>query len=82
MIRAVLSGALDALAYDRDSIFNLDVPTTCPGVPSEVLKPRATWSSPAEYDVQASKLARMFADNFKTFESGVTPEVIAAGPRA
>jgi phosphoenolpyruvate carboxykinase (ATP) len=51
-------------------------------VPAEVLKPRNTWSSPGEYDVQAVKLARMFADNFKTFESGVTPEVLAAGPKA
>jgi phosphoenolpyruvate carboxykinase (ATP) len=82
MIRAVLSGALDAVAYDRDPIFNLDVPTSCPEVPSDVLKPRRTWSSPAEYDVQASKLARMFADNFKTFESGVGADVIAAGPLA
>src|SRR5437764_43126 len=58
------------------------VAPTGPGVVAEVWKPRNTWSSPAEYDVQAAKLARMFADNFKTFESGVTPEVIAAGPRA
>jgi phosphoenolpyruvate carboxykinase (ATP) len=82
MIRAVLSGALDAVAYDRDPIFNLDVPTSCPAVPPDVLKPRTTWSSPGEYDLQASKLARMFTDNFKTFESGVTPEVLAAGPKA
>jgi len=82
MIRAVLSGALDAVAYERDPVFNLDVPVSCPAVPAEVLKPRTTWSSPAEYDVQAVKLARMFADNFKTFESGVTPDVLAAGPKA
>ena len=82
MIRAALSGALDAVAYDRDPIFNLDVPTSCPAVPPDVLKPRTTWSSPGEYDLQASKLARMFTDNFKTFESGVTPDVLAAGPKA
>jgi phosphoenolpyruvate carboxykinase (ATP) len=82
MIRAALSGALDAVAYDRDPIFNLEVPATCPAVPSEVLKPRTTWSSPADYDVQASKLARMFADNFRAFESGVSAEVRAAGPKA
>src|SRR3954454_2051335 len=82
MIRAALSGALDAVAYDRDPIFNLDVPTSCPAVPPDVLKPRTTWSSPGEYDLQASKLARMFTDNFKAFESGVTPDVLAAGPKA
>jgi phosphoenolpyruvate carboxykinase (ATP) len=82
MIRAALSGALDDVEYHRDEIFNLDVPIACPGVPSDVLKPRSTWSSPGEYDVQASKLARMFADNFKTFESSVSADVRAAGPRA
>src|SRR4051812_19765349 len=82
MIRAALSGALDVVAYDRDPIFNLDVPASCPAVPSDVLKPRTTWSSPGEYDLQASKLARMFTDNFKTFESGVTADVLAAGPKA
>jgi phosphoenolpyruvate carboxykinase (ATP) len=51
-------------------------------VPPDVLKPRTTWSSPGEYDLQGSKLARMFTDNFKTFESGVTPDVLAAGPKA
>jgi phosphoenolpyruvate carboxykinase (ATP) len=50
-------------------------------VPVEVLQPRNTWPDPADYDAQATKLAKMFADNFKTFESGVTPAVKAAGPR-
>src|SRR4051812_2622937 len=45
MIRAVLSGALDKMPYERDPIFNVDVPSACPEVPSEVLKPRDTWSS-------------------------------------
>jgi phosphoenolpyruvate carboxykinase (ATP) len=82
MVRAVLSGALDTVGYEKDPIFNLDVPTSCPGVPADVLKPRQTWSDPAAYDAQAQKLATMFAENFKTFEGDVTPEVRNAGPRA
>jgi phosphoenolpyruvate carboxykinase (ATP) len=82
MIRAALSGALDSVAYSRDSVFNLDVPATCPEVPTEVLQPRNTWASGADYDAQAAKLARMFVDNFKAFEAGVSPEVRAAGPEA
>ncbi len=81
MIRALLSGALDAVGYENDRVFNLDVPTSCPDVPSDVLRPRNTWTNPADYDAQAAKLARMFADNFKTFEADVTAEVRAAGPR-
>jgi phosphoenolpyruvate carboxykinase (ATP) len=50
-------------------------------VPSSVLNPRTTWTSATAYDAQASILARMFADNFKTFVPHVSPEVAAAGPR-
>jgi phosphoenolpyruvate carboxykinase (ATP) len=82
MIRAALGGALDSVAYTRDPVFNIDVPATCPDVPTEVLQPRNTWANGADYDAQAAKLARMFVDNFKAFEAGVTPEVRAAGPRA
>ena len=82
MFRAALSGALDEVAYDRDPVFNVDVPQSCPGVPPEVLKPRHTWRSPTAYDEQAHKLARMFGENFKTFEAEATADVRAAGPRA
>jgi phosphoenolpyruvate carboxykinase (ATP) len=82
MIRAALSGALDSVAYTRDALFNLDVPASCPEVPADVLQPRNTWQNGADYDAQAAKVARMFAENFKAFESGVSPEVRAAGPKA
>src|SRR5438132_6067034 len=81
MIHAALGGALDHGAYETDPVFNVAVPTSCPDVPPEVLKPRHTWTDGVDYDAQAAKLARMFAENFKTFEGGVTPEVRAAGPR-
>src|SRR4051812_9987454 len=68
MIRAALSGALKDVAYTRDPIFNLEVPASCPGVPTDVLKPRNTWRDAAAYDEQAKRLARMFRDNFQAFE--------------
>jgi phosphoenolpyruvate carboxykinase (ATP) len=81
MIAAALSGALDAAAFRVDPIFNVEVPTSCPGVPAEVLDPRSTWPNGDRYDAQAAQLAAMFAANFKTFEAQVAPEVRAAGPR-
>jgi phosphoenolpyruvate carboxykinase (ATP) len=82
MIRAALSGKLDGVAFERDPLFNVDIPISCPDVPPQVLKPRNTWTDPAAYDRQAAKLAAMFAENFKTFASDVTAAVSAAGPRA
>ena len=80
MIGAALSGQLDAVAFNRDPIFNIDVPATCPGVPSTVLDPRSTWADSAAYDAQAGTLARAFVENFKAFEVDVSESVKAAGP--
>jgi phosphoenolpyruvate carboxykinase (ATP) len=81
MIRAALAGALDGVGYDTDPIFNLEVPQSCPGVPAEVLKPRNTWNDAVAYDEQARRLARMFVENFKTFETDVPADIKLAGPR-
>jgi len=43
MLNAALDGKLDTVEYETDPIFNLQVPKTCDGVPSEVLNPRNTW---------------------------------------
>jgi phosphoenolpyruvate carboxykinase (ATP) len=81
MIHAALAGALDSVPYERDRTFNLEVPTRCPGVPEEVLKPRGTWKDGAAYDAQAGRLAGMFVDNFKTFDAEASRDVKAAGPK-
>jgi phosphoenolpyruvate carboxykinase (ATP) len=81
MLRAALAGQLDGVAYVKDAVFGFEVPTTVPGVPSEVLIPRNTWADPAAYDAQAAKLAEMFRKSFEAFASGVGADVAAAGPR-
>jgi phosphoenolpyruvate carboxykinase (ATP) len=82
MINAALNGELDKVEYRRHPQLNVDVPASCPGVPSNVLDPRSTWPDPKAYDEQVTKLAGMFVENFKTFEAGVTAAVKDAGPRA
>ena len=81
MIRAALAGDLDNVPYNRHPVFNVDVPSSCPGVPDAVLDPRGTWADPEAYDRQAAKLAQMFVENFKTFAGDVDAAVVAAGPR-
>jgi phosphoenolpyruvate carboxykinase (ATP) len=80
MIRAVLQGSLAQVETRPDPIFGLHVPVACPEVPSEVLEPRQTWKNPAAYDEKAQHLARLFRENFKQFEAGVSDEVKASGP--
>ncbi|HEV7809240.1 MAG TPA: phosphoenolpyruvate carboxykinase (ATP), partial [Candidatus Limnocylindrales bacterium] len=81
MVRAALSGALDDVRYETDPVFGLAVPTSCPEVPDEVLRPRATWADPAAYDREAAALALMFAENFAAYADGVPDSVREAGPR-
>jgi phosphoenolpyruvate carboxykinase (ATP) len=80
MIRAALAGRLDTVSYQRDPVFNVDVPTSCPDVPTAVLTPRSTWADAADYDQQAARLAQMFHENFKAFDDRVSADVRAAGP--
>src|SRR4051812_12379888 len=81
LVRAALEGDLDGVPFETDPIFGLSVPTSCPGVPAELLNPRSTWSDQAAYEAQARQLAAMFAENFQELADSVSPEVRAAGPR-
>ncbi len=81
IIRAALSGSLESMEHRPHALFNLDVPVSCPGVPADVLNPRGNWPDGVMYDTQANRLARMFVENFKQFESSVESEVHEAGPQ-
>jgi phosphoenolpyruvate carboxykinase (ATP) len=80
MLRAALSGALDAARFTRDPVFGFEVPASVPDVPNSVLSPRGTWADAGAYDAQARKLAMMFRENFEQYRSQVPEEVAKAGP--
>src|SRR5438105_6767797 len=82
ILDAIHSGALNDAQTKRDPIFGLEVVTTCPGVPSEIVWPRDTWPDQAGYDAAARKLAGLFTANFKQYEAGSSAEVRAAAPAA
>jgi phosphoenolpyruvate carboxykinase (ATP) len=82
MIRAILNGSLANVETRPDPIFGVNVPVSCPDVPTEVLQPRNTWSDKGAYDQKAHELARRFNENFKKYESGVSEAVRAVGPKA
>ncbi len=65
LLNAGLSGALDEVATTEQPILGLRMPTSCPGVPAEILDPRSTWSDPEAYDVAAEKLRDMFRANYE-----------------
>ena len=80
MVTAALNGKIDQMNTKHHQIFNLDMPTACPGVPDEVLNPRNTWSDKDKYDAAARRLAALFVKNFEKF-GNVPKEIVEAGPR-
>ena len=84
MIKAVLDGHLGLYDYDHyhiHSVFGVAQPRTCPGVPTEVLSPRATWNDDQAYYSMAFKLTNAFRENFKKFESFASEEIRRGGPQ-
>jgi phosphoenolpyruvate carboxykinase (ATP) len=80
MVSAALNGDLDHVEYVTDPTFGVQVPTSCPGVPAEVLQPRNTWEDKAAYDKQARELANRFIENFaKKFPNAA--DIAQAGPK-
>ncbi len=81
IIDAIHTGALRDAPTATEPIFGLAVPTSCPGVPNEILLPEKTWPDRNAYRQAASKLAGLFQENFSKYEDQASPEVRAAGPK-
>ena len=62
-------------------VFGFAVPEKVPGVPSEILNPRNTWSDKNAYDEKAKFLAGLFVKNFEKYAGGVSKEILAAAPK-
>jgi phosphoenolpyruvate carboxykinase (ATP) len=75
LLRAALTGALSNATFVKDEFFNLNIPTACEGVPSEILNPKNTWSDKAAYDAKAKHLVELFRNNFEQFADSVEDAV-------
>ena len=81
MVTAALNGSLENAEFVTDPYFGVAVPTSCEGVPSELLVPANTWEDKAAYEAKAKELAKSFVENFKKY-THMSAEVVAAGPKA
>jgi phosphoenolpyruvate carboxykinase (ATP) len=79
MLHAALGGELANVPFRRHPEFGLMIPGACPGVPDEVLDPKATWADPKVYGRMARDVAKRFEDNFARFAPHVGDDVKSAG---
>lgn len=80
LITAALNGSLEKAQFEKLPVFNLSYPTSCPGVPAEIMNPKNTWKDKDGYDAKAQSLAASFVKNFEQYASGVAKEILDAAP--
>ena len=81
MVTAAISGELNKVEYEKDPIFGVNIPKSCPGVPGEILNPANLWADQDAYHKAARALAREFIENQKEKVPDMAAEMVAAGPK-
>ncbi len=81
MITAAMNGDLNHVDYENHPVFGVAFPTSCTGVPNEILNPRQTWADKDAYDKKAAELAQLFINNFEKYASKANAEILAAAPK-
>jgi phosphoenolpyruvate carboxykinase (ATP) len=80
MVDAIHRGLLADAPTEPDPVFGIHAVTDVPGVPSEILRPRSTWTDGEAYDQTSRVLAGLFRRNFERFESDCPADARHAGP--
>lgn len=82
ILDSIHNGELAKAQFEQTEIFNLSIPKAVSNVPSELLNPKTAWNgTPEEFNSSLRSVGQMFVENFKTYESGVSKETLAAGPK-
>lgn len=81
IIDAILDGSIDQATTHTLPYFNLEIPYELSGVNTNVLDPRNTYATPAEWNEKAADLAKRFIDNFAKYtDNDEGKRLVAAGP--
>ncbi|KAI5474637.1 hypothetical protein MNV49_002707 [Pseudohyphozyma bogoriensis] len=81
IVDAIHDGSLAKQEFSTFPTFNLQIPTSLPGVPSELLDPVQAWADKAAFKAESAKLAGMFTAAFEKYAPDVSASVLAAGPQ-
>lgn len=82
IIDAILDGSIEKSETKMIPIFDLEVPTSLPGVDSNILDPRDTYKKVSKWDSKAMDLAKLFIKNFEQYtDNEEGKKLVAAGPQ-
>ncbi|MGV8139847.1 MAG: phosphoenolpyruvate carboxykinase (ATP) [Mangrovibacterium sp.] len=82
IIDAILNGDIEKAETKVVPIFNLEVPTSLPGVDPKILDPRDTYAEAAQWEEKAKDLASRFIKNFAQYTDNEEGKaLVAAGPQ-
>lgn len=81
IVDAIHDGSLAKAEFVNFPVFNLQIPKALEGVPSEILDPQQAWADKAAFKEEVTKLGGMFNKAFAKYESDVSKEVVAVGPK-
>ncbi len=81
IIDAILSGDILKAQTKKIPLFDLEVPTSLPGVDPKILDPRDTYADVAEWEKKAEDLAGRFIKNFVKYTGNEAGKaLVEAGP--
>ena len=82
IIDAILDGSILKAETKTIPMFNLEVPTSLPGVNPAILDPRDTYADASEWETKAKDLAGRFIKNFVKYTGNDEGKsLVAAGPQ-
>jgi phosphoenolpyruvate carboxykinase (ATP) len=82
IIDAILDGSIEKTETTNIPVFNLEVPTSLPGVDPSILDPRETYVDPLQWESKAEDLAKRFIANFDKYTDNAEGQaLVAAGPQ-
>ncbi len=82
IIDAILDGSIEDATTKQVPIFNLEIPTSLPGVDPSILDPRDTYVDPLQWESKAKDLAQRFINNFDKYtDNAEGKSLVAAGPQ-
>ena len=81
IINAIHDGKINDSNMETLPIFNLQYPTKIDGVDSNILNPANSWKNKDEFKESLHKVAEMFNENFKKYETIASSTVKAGAPK-